>query len=256
MTSYLIPNLANACRMFELVARSSHGLGLSEIEQQLAIPRTTAFRILQTLCHQQILSKQGRKYVTGPALYQLGLDLVNHHPLHRHAVAQLKQLAMDTGLSAQLLLPRSNGALVGEVIDNPNPYSTAARPGFCAALNCSAAGKLFLANLHLDKLNQFAEHFETQTAQSITDLSQLRVELQRILARGYATDEQEYREGIRCLAAPVRDERGVVVAAIGVTGPIELFPLVATAQVAALVKQAALTVALSTYRPELLANAQ
>jgi IclR family acetate operon transcriptional repressor len=54
----------------------------------------------------------------------------------------------------------------------------------------------------------------------------------------------------------VRDERGVVVAAIGVTGPIELFPLVATAQVATLVKQAALTVALSTYRPELLANAQ
>ncbi len=256
MTSYLIPNLANACRMFELVARSAHGLGLSEIEQQLAIPRTTAFRILQTLCHQHILAKQGRKYVTGPALYQLGLDLVNHHPLHRHAVAELKMLAINTGLSAQLLLPRANGALVAEVYDNPNPYSTAARPGFCAAFNCSAAGKLFLAHLHLEQLESVSAGFETHTAQSITDKSQLKVELQRILARGYATDEQEYRAGIRCLAAPIRDERGVVVAAIGVTGPIELFPLMATSQVATLVKQAALTVALSTYRPELLATAQ
>ena len=62
MTSYLIPNLANACRMMELVAASGSGLTLSQLEQQLQVPRTSAFRILQTLCQQQMLYKEGWTY--------------------------------------------------------------------------------------------------------------------------------------------------------------------------------------------------
>jgi DNA-binding IclR family transcriptional regulator len=254
MSSYVIPNLANACRLLVLLAKTPQGLSLSELEQQLQLPRTTTFRILQTLCQQQMLVKQNRKYLIGSALLGLGLDLINHHPLQQQALPQLQQLALQTGLSAQLVLPQQGSALIAEVVDSPSQYSMAARPGFCADLHCSAAGKLFLAHLYFDQLAQLATEagFYRHTAQSITDPAALRVELQRIQARGYAVDEQEYRDGIRCLAVPVRDQRGVVVAALGVTGPLQLFPAQATATVAAQVKQAAIQVALATYRPELL----
>ena len=62
MSSYVIPNLANACRLLVLLAKTPQGLSLSELEQQLQLPRTTTFRILQTLCQQQMLVKQNRKY--------------------------------------------------------------------------------------------------------------------------------------------------------------------------------------------------
>ena len=51
------------------------------------------------------------------------------------------------------------------------------------------------------------------TAQSVAEPDELKIELQRILGRGYATDDQEYHQDVRCLAAPIRDERGAVVAA-------------------------------------------
>lgn len=268
MSSYVIPNLANACKVLELVARSARGLSLSELEQQLSLPRTTAFRILQTLCIEGLLCKQGRKYLVGNTLFRLGLDLINHHPLQQQALPQLQQLVLQTGLTAQLVLPQQHQALIVAVVDSaaavncaevaqkPNLQQMAARPGFCAALNCSAAGKVFLAHLYFDELEQLSGGFERHTTQSITDLARLRVELPRIQARGYALDEQEYRDGVRCLAAPVRDERGVVVAAVGVTGSVALFPELATATVAAAVKQAAIQISLSTYRPELLANSR
>jgi DNA-binding IclR family transcriptional regulator len=256
MSSYVIPNLANACKVLELVARSAQGLSLSELEQQLSLPRTTAFRILQTLCIEGLLCKQGRKYLVGNALFRLGLDLINHHPLQQQALPQLQQLVLQTGLTAQLVLPQQQSALIAAVVDSPNPALIAARPGFCAALNCSAAGKVFLAHLYFDELEQLASGFAQQTTQSITDLARLRVELPRIQARGYALDEQEYRDGIRCLAVPVRDGRGVVVAAVGVTGAVAAFPELATATVAAAVKQAAIQISLATYRPELLANSR
>ena len=258
MSSYVIPNLANACRLLELVARSPLGLSLSELEQQLALPRTTAFRILQTLWQQQVLCKQGRKYLVGTGLYRMGLNLINHNPLHQQALAHLRQLALSTGLSAQLVLPQQGSALVAEVIDSPNNFGMAARPGFCADLHCSAAGKLFLTHLYFEQLSDLAQFpgFTKHTAQTITDPAALKVELQRIQARGYALDEQEYRDGVRCLALPVRDQRGVVVAAIGVTGPLQLFPELATSQVAQLVKQAAIAVSLATYRPELLVGSR
>ncbi len=253
MNSYVIPNLANAWRLIELVARSPLGFSLSELEQQLALPRTTAFRILQTLCQQQVLCKQGRKYLVGTGLYRLGLDLINHNPLHQLALPYLQQLALATGLSAQLVLPQQGGALVAEVVDNPNTFGMAARPGFIAQLHCSAAGKLFLSHLYFDQLLELAldPGFCRHTAQTITDPALLKVELQRIQARGYALDEQEYRDGVRCLAVPIRDQRGVVVAAIGVTGPLQLFPELATDTIAQQVKQAAIAVSLATYRPKL-----
>ncbi len=252
MSSYVIPNLANACKVLELVARSVHGMSLSELEQQLSLPRTTAFRILQTLCMEGLLCKQGRKYLVGNALFRLGLDLINHHPLQQQALPQLQQLVLQTGLTAQLVLPQQQSALIAAVVDSPKSQLMAARPGYCAALNCSAAGKLFLAHLYFDDLDSLASGFVKQTTQSITDPARLKVELPRIQARGYALDEQECRDGVRCLAAPVRDQRGIVVAAVGVTGSVALFPELATAAVATAVKQAAIQISLATYRPELL----
>lgn len=256
MVSYVIPNLANACRILSLVTESDQGLSLTELEQRLALPRTTAFRILQTLCQEQVLEKHGKRYLVGAQLFKMGLSLLSSQRLQQQALPMLQQLALSTGLSTHLALPHSKGALLVEVCDSPNPLRLAARPGTIADFNCSAAGKVFLAFHHFDQIHSFAAAglFNRRTSHSLVQPNELTTELQLILARGYASDEMEYHDDVRCLAAPVRNSEGAVVAAVGITGPLALFAGKVHTDLIASVKQTAIDIALSTYRPQLVAN--
>ncbi|MBV2129489.1 IclR family transcriptional regulator [Arsukibacterium indicum] len=256
MVSYVIPNLANACRIISLVSESEQGLSLTELEQGLALPRTTAFRILQTLCQERVLIKQGKRYQVGAQLFKLGLNVLSSQRLPQQAQPYLQQLALKMGLSCHLALPHAEGALLVEVVDSPNALRPAARPGTVAAFNCSAAGKIFLAHHYIDQLSELADSclFKNLTCRSQTEPVQLYSELQRILARGYAADEMEYHNDVRCLAAPVRNAQGQVVAAVGVTGPLAVFGKQPITAIIAALKQTAIDIALSTYRPQLHAS--
>lgn len=256
MASYVIPNLANACRILSLVTESAQGLSLTELEQRLAVPRTTAFRILQTLCQEQVLEKHGKKYLVGAQLFKMGISLLSSQRLQQQALPKLQQLALTTSLSAHLALPHASGALLVEVCDSPNPLRLAARPGTLADFNCSAAGKVFLAFHYFDQLAALsaAGLFTQRTLRSLCQVDALRTELQRVLARGYASDDMEYHDDVRCLAVPVRDGQGSVVAAVGITGPQALFDKKPLADLIASVKQTAIDIALATYRPQLMAN--
>ena len=92
MVSYVIPNLANACRILSLVTESDQGLSLTELEQRLAVPRTTAFRILQTLCQEQVLEKHGKRYLVGAQLFKMGLNLLSSQRLQQQALPSLRRL--------------------------------------------------------------------------------------------------------------------------------------------------------------------
>lgn len=256
MVSYVIPNLANACRILSLVSESEQGLSLTELEQTLAVPRTTTFRILQTLCQQQLLEKHGKRYLVGASLFKMSFNLVSSAKLSRQALPVLQKLALSSGMSAQLSIPHADGALITEVCDCPNPLRIAARPGTIAHFNCSAAGKVFLAFLHFDAITHLAAQgiFKTLTAQSLVEPSELTLELQRVLGRGYAIDDQEYHQDVRCLSAPIRDERGAVVAAVTVTAPVGIFTRGMVNDVAQKVKKAAIDIGLTVYRPQLAAN--
>jgi DNA-binding IclR family transcriptional regulator len=98
------------------------------------------------------------------------------------------------------------------------------------------------------------QHMPARTAQSITDLAALRVELQSVLGRGYALDDQEYQPNVRCIAVPIRNAQGAVVASVGVTGLTSILCKQRLPELVAAVKQAAIEISLACYRPALLAN--
>lgn len=256
MTSYLIPNLANACRILTLVSEAEQGLSLTELEQRLVLPRTTAFRILQTLCQQQMLIKQGKRYLAGAQLFKLGFNLLGSQRLQQQALPVLQRLAISSGLSSYLAVPHSDGALRVEVCDSPHPLYLAARPGSVTEFNCSAAGKVFLACHHFEQLATLAQRglFRRRTVNSLVQPEDLTTELQRVLARGYASDTLEYHDDVHCLAAPIRNSQGNVVAAVGISGPAVMFAGKVQTDLIVSVKQSAIDIALCTYRPQLVAN--
>ena len=188
MDKYLIPSVTHACQIFRILAASSQGMTMHDIEQQLDLPRTTLFRLLRTLCHEQMLEKKGKIYRCGNELTRLGLHMINADHMHQLAIPHIQRLALKSGHTAHLAVPNNGKVLIVEVVDSPNPLMVSKRPGGQAQMHCSSTGKVFLAFLYRENLDLYiAEHpLERHTAYTITDKASLEAELQRITALGYA----------------------------------------------------------------------
>ncbi|MBC3765680.1 IclR family transcriptional regulator [Neptunicella marina] len=250
MERYLIPGVVHACELLRLLAQNGKGMTSQQIEVALDLPRTTVFRLLRTLVSQQMLEKRNKKYFCGADLMNVGLQIINSDRLHQVAIPHVQRLALTTGHTAHLAVPHHGSALIVEVFDSPHPLKVASRPGLRALMHCSSTGKIFLAFLYYDNLELLFENkeMEKRTANTITNLPDLKKELQRVMALGYAVDDKEYHEDVRCLAAPVRDNRGIVVGAIGITGPATSFTKAQIPMIAAQVKAAACDIYKDVYQ--------
>lgn len=225
MHNYLIPSLVNACNIMTLLSNSDNGLAANEIESTLDIPRTTVFRIMKTLCFQQITKKEGRIYSVGNGLIDMGLQITSASKLSNRAKPVLRELARLSGFTAHLAVPSGYKSLILEVCDSHNPVRVASRKGTLASLNCSSTGKVFAAYLFRNKIAEIENEvgYERRTHLSIYSVDEMEQEASRVLSLGYAVDDREYNIDVICLAAPVFDHHGNVIAAIGVTSPASIF---------------------------------
>jgi len=241
MDKYRIPNLARACQVLHLLATERQGLSVTELARRLAMPRTTAFRVLKTLCAEGMIEQQNGGYRAGAGLLRLGLEALQAVELRSLAAPILRQLAQETGETAHLAVREGSQMLILEVSDSPNPLRVASRPGALVSIHCAATGKAMLATLPADELHDLLSGLELapRTQNTITSVTGLAWEVEAIRQRGYAVDNEEYHDGVRCLAAPVRDAHGAPVAAIGITGATVRFTKRRIPEVARAVMQAA-----------------
>ena len=100
------------------------------------------------------------------------------------------------------------------------------RTGESVPLYCTAHGKALLADCAASDLKSIfgSKDLDGYTPQTVTSLERLTRVCADIKRRGYATDEAEYLEGVRCVAAPIRDKNGAVIASIGISAPSTRFP--------------------------------
>lgn len=240
MNNYAIPNLVKACQVMSVLAERPDGVSSVELEKLAQVPRTTAFRILKTLCSQEMAEKREALFFPGPGLMKIGLKSLQSSQIRQISIPFLSQLALKTGFTSHLAIPSGNQALILEVRDSPNPVRVASRPGTIVPFYCSSTGKVFLAYRYDQSLEAYFSdvNYEKFTANTIVTLTEMKKEIEQIKKDGYAVDDQEFHEDVRCLAAPVRDSRGEVSAAIGVTGPAIHFDRQKQSEVCQFVKKA------------------
>ena len=216
---YVIPNLRNACRILKLLGRHPNGLKAADIARNLGIPVTTTLRIMTTLHLDGFARKHEGRYELGPVLIQLGNAALSGTEIRELALPLLHKLTTDVDETSHLAIPCDERALIVAVEDSPHPLGAASRPGFLAELHCSSTGKIFLSYLYREQLAEIvvATRPARRTEHSLTTLNQLKREVDVTLKRGYSLDNEEFNLGVRCLAAPVFDADGVVIAAIGIT---------------------------------------
>lgn len=221
--SYRIKVLEKAIAILDLFADTSGELTLTQIGQRLGMSKPTAFRILSVLEGADYLERvpETQGYRLGFQLYRLG-SLVEHTTrLQRAARPFLQVLVDECQETAHLTVLNKGQALYLDKIEGQHAVRVVSRIGMRLPAHCSGVGKVLLAHLSDEEVDAVVrEHgLPARTPNTLTDRAALAAELARIRERGYAMDNEEIELGLRCVAAPVRDATGRVIAAVSVSGP-------------------------------------
>jgi DNA-binding IclR family transcriptional regulator len=209
-------------RMMDVLAqleRRDAGASIRELVVALKLPRTTVYRILNTLQLHDIVRRDGG------GTYQLGsrlLTLAAHvaaggGTVDLVAIAQphLDKLAGDLGEGAKLSIADKDMILVVATAQGRREYALSVNAGQRLPFHAGAAGKLLLAHLPEQAIGQIlAGPLAAYTARTLTDPRRLRTEIVRIKRLGWAQDKGEGMPAVMAFAAPIVDPRGTVVAAL------------------------------------------
>jgi DNA-binding IclR family transcriptional regulator len=209
-------------RMMDLIGvleRGGRGLSISELTGLSKLPRTTVYRILNTLQRHDMVHRDGfGAYRLGRRITTLAANVAATSAdaeLVAKAQPFLDRLAADLGNSAKLSIIDEDGVLVVAVAQGRLAYALTVTPGQRIPPHAGAAGKLLLAHLPAERLEQWlSQPLPALTAKTIVVPKRLKAELARIRRQGWARDDGESAPSILAFAAPVFDRRGAVRAAL------------------------------------------
>lgn len=239
-----IQSLDRGLIILETVGKSIGPVPLSQLTDILDIDRSSAFRLANTLKRRGFLANpSGRKdYILGSSIWRLARQYNWSNMLINICHDSLKTLAKKTNETAHLAVREGKHALfIDHCTTMSQILTVAGQTGELVPLYCTAHGKALLADFSQQDLEALfgATRLRPYTKHTIVSLAELANICAEIKAQGFATDDAELREGIRCVAAPIRDEVGVVIGSIGVSAPLTRFPKERYAACAAEVCEAA-----------------
>jgi DNA-binding IclR family transcriptional regulator len=217
--------LVKGIALVDTVAASDSGLRLADLVDVSGLPRPTVLRLLEVLREHGLLSlDQSGGYSLGPRVAVWGQHYLDGLDVRTQAEDLMQALAAETRETCFLGVRDDLHVLYVAKVDSPQAVRPAARVGGRNPLHSTAIGKALLGFAPTDVARTYLSGpLERKTVNTITDPERLKAELARVRERGYSTDEIENEEGVRCVAAPVRDHRGSVVAAISVSAPAYRF---------------------------------
>jgi IclR family transcriptional regulator, KDG regulon repressor len=193
----------------------------AELASQLGVHRRTAQRLIAQMVTDGWATRMpsGDRYTATLKLAVLAGYVMERTDVARMADRFVVELRRKTGESAHLCVPGEHGAI--HIVNDLAEGAVIVRDrlGEIAPYHSTAVGKVLLAydvSLSETVLGKALERF---TENTIVDTVGLRSELARVRKHGYAVDEREHTLDLRCIAAPVRDHRGVVIAALGISAP-------------------------------------
>ncbi len=236
----MIQSLQRGLGILEIVAKNGRGVTMAEVSREIGLHTSTTFHLLRTLSALGYLvqDETTKEYHLGSKVFHLAASAWTEVQLSKVAKPFLAEMAHQTGETSHLAILERGEAIVIDRIDGSGPVRLTERVGYPRPAHCTAIGKAMLSHLPAAELKTFLETSELRplTPKTITAGPILEQELERVRKQGYAFDDEEFAQGIRCLAAPVRNFTGHVVAAIGISGPVWRVSLDRVAELTEVVK--------------------
>ena len=198
------------------------GLTLGELATGVSLSKSTLLRLLAPLCESALLEQdtQSGRYRLGPANAYLGQIYLERLDLPNLARDALRRMMQESGETAHLVVIDGIEVLYLDKVEARQPVRMYSRIGTRQPAYCTGVGKALLAYAEPDVVDAvIAAGMPRRTPRTITTEPALIRELGSIRERGYAIDNIENEEDIRCVAAPIFDHRSVAIAALSISGP-------------------------------------
>jgi DNA-binding IclR family transcriptional regulator len=218
-----VKSLGRALAILDILGQKGCERSLGEIAQLAKLPPSTVHRLLSSLQQRGFVvqDKTTSNYALGENLILLGRKAEMQRDVRMIARPALEQLARTTRETVNLTTLVGNSVVQLDHVDSPNILKVTWDSGQQFPVYASASGKVFLAYLTEDERQRMFRSLKPHafTKRTIVNAKKSRTEFELIRRRGYAIDDAEREEGVRCVAAPIFNSRGRVIAAVSVSGP-------------------------------------
>lgn len=222
--AYKVQVLDRAINILEFISQQGTGeAGLPELSAAMGLHKTTTHRIAHALESRGLLrrGRDSNRYRLGLRLYDLGCQALDYVNICDEARPLMARVAHEVGETSHLALLDRTEVLYIERVEAQRSFSMGSKLGTRNPVYCTSLGKAILANMPETEADQILSscRMEARTRNTITNVAALKRELRSIRERGYAIDNEEIEDGIRCIAAPILDGSNRAIAAVSVSGP-------------------------------------
>jgi len=218
-----IQSLDRGLHLLEILVGDEGDLGVTELSRKIGVDKSTAYRLLSTMQSRGYVrqNQETKKYGAGLKVVELSTAILNKMRLRQIAQPFLKTLVRETDETAHLAILVQEKVVYIDREKSQGVISINTEVGAEAPPHCTAIGKVILAYVSEEELSSIVKKKDLHryTPKTITSLTALKLHLRKVRESGYAFDDEEFNPGVRCLAVPIRNHRGEVIASIGISGP-------------------------------------
>lgn len=220
---YQIQVLDRALAVLEVLSQEGPDLSLAEISEKVKLHKSTAHRLMMVMERYKLIEKNSTsgRYRLGLKLFELGTKAVSQLDLRERAHPYLERVVLESGETVHLCILDDAEVVYMDKVEPARSVRMASSVGRRNPAYCTAVGKAIMAHLPVAQVEAIVrkQGLRPLTKNTITSLAELKAELAKIRTRGYAIDDEEIEEGVRCVGCVVQGPSGEPVAAISISGP-------------------------------------
>lgn len=216
--NYSVPAVRRAIEVLEILAHSHTGLSLADLSRLTSIPKSSLFRILNTLERHAVVLQDGQRetFTLGMKLIDWGNRALENIDLKTVSHPHLVRMAHETRESYYVAILDEEEVIIVDRADTPEIWRMVARLGQRSPVHATASGQVLISEMSEDALDRIIKvhGLRRYTPRTITDPERLQKRLHRIRADGYVVANAEYKIDLCVIAAPIRDHHGQIAAAL------------------------------------------
>lgn len=216
-----VRSVARALAILKCFIKPPHQFGITEISEMLQLSKGTVHLLVKTLEDEGFLEQvEGiKKYRVGSMAYELGAAALGD--LRILSRMHLQHMSYELSMPCYLAITIGNKAVLIEKAEPVNPFMVVMQIGAVLPYHTTSMGKVLLAYADAENREQLLNFIDLPalTPNTITSRELLRKEIEEVERQGYALDREETLPGSFCLAVPVRDRAGRVIAALSLVAP-------------------------------------
>jgi DNA-binding IclR family transcriptional regulator len=217
-----LSSVTTAIHLLKTFTAEDDELGISELSKRLGVAKSTVHRLAGTLLEEGLLQQnpENGRYRLGIGLFSLGSLVRARLDVTSESKHILNELREQTQENVRLVVLERQRIVFLHDFESPQTLRLRSETGQLRPAFCTAEGLCLLSGLREPELAKFLAYPRVpRTAKTVTDEDELRARIKRVKRKGYAVEDEECDEGTRCIAAPIWNGDGRIVAAVGIAGP-------------------------------------